>query len=244
MTTQVPAESAITFGQASHTSVRRIGPSSSAFLTGSSGGGSGRSSSSTGISATPISDISAPARAVSMLRRGVLLARSTPIPRAQSAMGACGIASCHLAPLAGRGRIASAMPTGRANARPMTGSASSGAIRVRGTLRAFASFEFAEAAPHPNPLRSELRSSRPQERGEGRSTSTHYAPDASTGGLLLAGLGPRPSLGTTTDIRDFYPERGGQIDLMILLLHQNLPNLLGHRVFSKSFALPDTIAVI
>src|SRR5258708_33263107 len=38
----------------------------------------------------------------------------------------------HLSPLAGRGRIASAMPTGRANARPMTGSASSGAIRVRG----------------------------------------------------------------------------------------------------------------
>src|SRR5258708_2702729 len=58
----------------------------------------------------------------------------------------------HLAPLAGRGRIASAMPTGRANARPMTGSASSGAIRVRGSHRAHLCSEFAEAAPHPNPL--------------------------------------------------------------------------------------------
>ena len=55
MTTQVPAESAITFGQASHNSVRRIGPSTSAFLASGSGGGSGRSSSSTGISATAIS---------------------------------------------------------------------------------------------------------------------------------------------------------------------------------------------
>ena len=64
MTTQVPAESAITLGQASHSSVRRIGPSSSAFLTGGCGGGSGRSSSSTGISATAMSGISTPARAV------------------------------------------------------------------------------------------------------------------------------------------------------------------------------------
>jgi len=55
----------------------------------------------------------------------------------------------HLAPLAGRGRIASAMPTGRANARPMTGSASSGAIRVRGTIR---EHESVETPPHPDPL--------------------------------------------------------------------------------------------
>ena len=61
MTTQIPALSAITFGQASHSSVRKIGPSSSAFLTGACGGGSGRSSSSTGISATEISGISSPA---------------------------------------------------------------------------------------------------------------------------------------------------------------------------------------
>ncbi len=64
MTTQVPALSATTLGQASHSSVRRIGPSTSAFLIGVSGGGSGRSSSSTGISATPISDISHPLGAI------------------------------------------------------------------------------------------------------------------------------------------------------------------------------------
>src|SRR5436309_11318316 len=91
MTTQVPAESAITFGQASHNSMRKIGPSSSAFFAGGSGGGSGRSSSSTGISATPISDISAPARGQDAARGGVL-ARAAPIPRAQDAMGVCGIA--------------------------------------------------------------------------------------------------------------------------------------------------------
>ena len=91
MTTQVPAVSAITFGQASHSSVRRIGPSSSAFFTGASGGGSGRSSSSTGISATPISDISAPARGLGAAAR-CFLARRGVIPRAQGAMGACGIA--------------------------------------------------------------------------------------------------------------------------------------------------------
>src|SRR5262245_48587713 len=60
MTTQVPAVSAIVFGQASDSSVRRIGPSTSAFRTGGSGGGSGRSASSAGISAMPTSDISAP----------------------------------------------------------------------------------------------------------------------------------------------------------------------------------------
>ena len=57
MTTQVPALSAMMFGQASHNSVRRIGPSSSAFLAGATIGRSGGVSSSvTGISATLISD--------------------------------------------------------------------------------------------------------------------------------------------------------------------------------------------
>jgi hypothetical protein len=72
----------------------------------------------------------------------------------------------HLAPLAGRGRIASAMPTGRANARPMTGSASSGAIRVRGSHRAHLCSEFAEAAPHPNPLRASFARLDPAKSGE------------------------------------------------------------------------------
>src|SRR5437762_2031636 len=45
----------MTLGQASHNSVRRIGPSTSAFLANGAGGGSGRSSSSTGISGTAMS---------------------------------------------------------------------------------------------------------------------------------------------------------------------------------------------
>src|SRR5882762_7925114 len=69
MTTQVPALSATTFGHASHKSVRRIGPSTSAFRIGAAMGGSGCSSSSTGISATPISDISSPGRAIWTSRR-------------------------------------------------------------------------------------------------------------------------------------------------------------------------------
>ncbi len=71
MTTVVPAVSASAFGQASHSSVRRIGPSTSTFRTGGSGGGSGRSFSSTGFSATPTADISAPAQAVWMPRAGL-----------------------------------------------------------------------------------------------------------------------------------------------------------------------------
>ena len=62
MTTQVLALSANMFGQASDSSVRRIGLSSSAFRLGGCGVGSGHSCSSTGNSATAISDISAPRR--------------------------------------------------------------------------------------------------------------------------------------------------------------------------------------
>ena len=57
MTTQVPALSAMMLGHASHNSVRRIGPSTSAFFAGAAIGRSGCASSSvTGISATLISD--------------------------------------------------------------------------------------------------------------------------------------------------------------------------------------------
>ena len=61
MTTQVPALSAIMFGHASHSSVRRIGPSSSAFVAGAAIGRNGcvaasATWSATGISATLISD--------------------------------------------------------------------------------------------------------------------------------------------------------------------------------------------
>jgi hypothetical protein len=35
-----------------------------------------------------------------------------------------------------------------------------------------------------------------------------------------------------------------EIDLMLLLLHKNLANLLGHRVFTQCFALPDACTVV
>jgi hypothetical protein len=33
--------------------------------------------------------------------------------------------------------------------------------------------------------------------------------------------------------RHFFPQRGRQIDLMVLLVHQDLPDLLGHRILSQ-----------
>ena len=51
-------------------------------------------------------------------------------------------------------------------------------------------------------------------------------------------------LRTTADIRNFYAQGGGQINLMILLLHDDLANLLGHRVFAKRLTLPNSVAVI
>src|SRR6185437_15816574 len=88
MTTQVPAENASAFGQASCSSVGRMRPSTSAFRTGGAGGGNGRSSSSTGISATPISDIHFPAPDPEVMRS---LARLEAIPPAPGAMGTCTI---------------------------------------------------------------------------------------------------------------------------------------------------------
>src|ERR1043166_1772165 len=64
------------------------------------------------------------------------------------------------------------------------------------------------------------------------------------GATSLATLAQRAPFGTTADVRDFYAEGGGQIDLMILLLHEDLANLFRHRVFSKRLALSDAIAVI
>src|SRR4030095_13744748 len=42
----------------------------------------------------------------------------------------------------------------------------------------------------------------------------------------------------TAEVGDFYAKRRSQIDLVILLLHQDLTNLLRHRIFSKRFTLP------
>src|SRR6478752_76646 len=103
MTTQVPAENASALGQASCNSVGRMRPSTSALRTGGAGGGNGRSSSSTGISATPISDIQFPAKVM----RSV--ARLEAIPPAPGAMGACVNHGGHAKPLSDRpdeGRLA------------------------------------------------------------------------------------------------------------------------------------------
>src|ERR1700680_1923650 len=60
----------------------------------------------------------------------------------------------------------------------------------------------------------------------------------------LASLARGASFGATAKVWNIFAEGSGQINLMGLLLHQNLANLFCHRVFSKRFALPDTIAVI
>src|ERR1019366_1400610 len=46
-------------------------------------------------------------------------------------------------------------------------------------------------------------------------------------GSLLGCVPPR-----TADIRNFFTESRGQINLMILLIHQDLANLFGHRIFA------------
>ncbi len=60
----------------------------------------------------------------------------------------------------------------------------------------------------------------------------------------LATFAQGTSFGTTANVWNFYAEGSGQINLMILLLHEDLANLFRHRVFSKLFTLPDAIAVI
>src|SRR5262249_7668181 len=45
-------------------------------------------------------------------------------------------------------------------------------------------------------------------------------------------------------VRHFDTERGGQIDLVVLLLDQNLADLLGQREFAERLALADAVAVI
>src|SRR5204863_5843779 len=60
----------------------------------------------------------------------------------------------------------------------------------------------------------------------------------------LAALARGESLRPKTNSRNLFAERSGQIDLMVLLLYQDLPDLLRHREFSKSFALSDAIAVV
>ena len=50
----------------------------------------------------------------------------------------------------------------------------------------------------------------------------------------LATFAQGTSFGTTANVWNFYAEGSGQIDLIILLLHENLANLFRHRVFPGS----------
>src|SRR5579859_2122551 len=45
-------------------------------------------------------------------------------------------------------------------------------------------------------------------------------------------------------VRHLDTERGRQIDLVILFLHQDFADLLGHGEFAEHLALPDAVAVI
>src|SRR5262245_49450161 len=49
---------------------------------------------------------------------------------------------------------------------------------------------------------------------------------------------------TRAPVRRFDAQGGGQLDLMVLLLHEDLAQTLGNRIFSDSFALPDALAVV
>src|SRR5579862_3160476 len=57
-------------------------------------------------------------------------------------------------------------------------------------------------------------------------------------------LAKRTRLRAAAKVRNSFAEGRGQIDLMILLLHQDLTNLFRHGIFSKHFTLPDAVAVI
>jgi hypothetical protein len=48
----------------------------------------------------------------------------------------------------------------------------------------------------------------------------------------------------TTYIRHVLAERRRQIDLVVLLVYENLPNLLRHGKFAEGFTLPNPLAVI
>ena len=49
---------------------------------------------------------------------------------------------------------------------------------------------------------------------------------------------------TPVHIGDFLAKGSSQIDLMVLLLNEDLPNLLCHGILPERFTLPDAIAVI
>src|SRR4029450_10555453 len=66
---------------------------------------------------------------------------------------------------------------------------------------------------------------------------------ATSAGTSAAGM-QTAAFRTSAQVRDFFAESLGEIDLMILLLYQDLTNLLRYRVLAKALTLPDAIAVI
>ena|ERR1700733_3425458 len=56
-------------------------------------------------------------------------------------------------------------------------------------------------------------------------------------------FGGRP-FARTSQVRNFLSERRRQVDLMILFVNENLPDLLRERVFAERFALTDTFPVV
>src|SRR5277367_5369557 len=62
--------------------------------------------------------------------------------------------------------------------------------------------------------------------------------------VQLAALFQAAHLGTATCVRNIFAEGGGQVDLMILLLHENLADLFGEGEFPKLFALANAVAVV
>ena len=62
--------------------------------------------------------------------------------------------------------------------------------------------------------------------------------------LALAALTQGTAFGAAIHVGNIFAEGGGQIDLVVLLLHEDLANLFGHGKFSERLALPDSVAVI
>src|SRR5262249_26764942 len=60
----------------------------------------------------------------------------------------------------------------------------------------------------------------------------------------LPTLAQRTSFRATANVWNFFAECRSQINLMVLLLHQDLANLFRHRVLSRRFALRDAFAII
>src|SRR5689334_18938551 len=57
-------------------------------------------------------------------------------------------------------------------------------------------------------------------------------------------FGSLAPFGTTAHVGNFLAESSGQIDLMILLLHEDLADLFRHCILFQRFTLTDALSVI